>query len=467
MAAFNFYMERQKAGAQNRQPGYILASLRTDARGQANLASNDEDRKAREKAQFIENKINIASEMAATRLGRQLNSGEREAIRRHAIAHSDPQSISSAVSKDADAFSASLETDHQKLLREANLDDSTLNSLLSQFGATIGNLASLKALAEKWRAAQARGMSLADFVASAGRSAPQEYSGNLGSISMSNYTTQGSQFLATGMNYGTFDYLRSHRIGFSGNNILHAGEDAKIQRFSANDRSALVSLAALDKIHPEGRAIRNKVVPALRDDVRANPEMKRLLGELAKASTPEQIAQIQAQIDAQGKLASERSGFNDYAKTVPSEGRDHAERLRIAAIYDELKKISPDPAVRAKLDEMRMQSEMRVGQPQTAEQIQLDNQALRAAAKTPEGLAAAERIIATQEQDRLTAAKTKDDGVKAKTEVAALDAAWGTPVEPIKDPAAKDPAAKDPAAKDPAAKDPAVVKGKNGMAIKP
>ncbi|MBY0427739.1 MAG: hypothetical protein K2Q32_00795 [Alphaproteobacteria bacterium] len=256
MPAFNFYMERQKAGARNAQPGYIFASLQRDKSAPFEQASNDEQQKAVQKNHFIQNHINIAAELALSKFGKTLNAGQREEMRRHASEHSSPQEMLSAVLNDAEALATGFKDGFQQMLADAKIDEATYHALLSKFGASVGSLASLKALAEKWRNAQAAGVSFADFVAGNSRPTSQEFRGDIANLNISNYATDGKQFIAAGMTLDTVQQVYSHRLAdgqrFTGDNLLNAGRGAKDLDFSPNDKRVVKNLAILDHYDPAG-----------------------------------------------------------------------------------------------------------------------------------------------------------------------------------------------------------------------
>ncbi len=452
MAGFNFYMERQRPG-QVREPGYIRASLQVDrpsARDDRAPFTNEQYRDdPAARRQLIDKHIGIVRNMLANR-NPPVIMDEQAAARAHDMgmrAHTtNPDTIAQTV---LSAVTTNLPSAEQQALRNQlaanNTDENQYYAALGRVGAGYNNIATLMAAYRDIMAREAANPRSGNMMQGVNDS------GYLSSISMSNYTS--TSFFASGMTYGTFEHMRSHPMGFNRQNIQHAVEDNNTQGFTPNDRSALVSNAALDRLHPEGRVERNRLIPQVRSEVRNDPVMQGLVAELGRATTPEQRAAIQARIDAQIAIRRESSGLGAHERGAPEAARPHIRRLGTGAIYDELMKMTTDPAARARLMEMRRQAEARVGQPRTAEEIQRENAALLAEARTPEARQHADRIIAYNQRDLEIAQRTQEQVRSSQQRVAATEDLFAAPAaQPTPAAAQPTPAAAQPT---PAAAQPA------------
>lgn len=151
------------------------------------------------------------------------------------------------------------------------------------------------------------------------------YTGNLGAISMSNYTTAGSQFSATGMTYGTFNYLRNYTLPdgqrFTGTNILHAGQDTRLHGLDTNDRRIARNFATVDHYDGARRHERNRHLADLAARVAADPEAQRLKREYEAATTEADKQRIAAQAMEHGRKMQNESGYSAFVQNGPEQAK--------------------------------------------------------------------------------------------------------------------------------------------------
>ncbi len=249
-------------------------------------------------------------------------------------------------------------------------------------------------------------------------------------VSLANYAK--TPYAATGMQHSTFQHLAQHRLPdggrFSGQTIVHAGEDARVQQFSPSNRRVTTNLATLDHYDPKRRDERNKIFLDVRKTAEQDAEMARLAAAFVAAKTPEERARIKGQIDARGLQLQGKAGLPAHIATLPepakAAGRDQGQ----ATIDDVFIKLIPDPKLR---EELRQQFEANKqvgvdGSPQAQAAWQ---EGLRKAAGTdPKKLAEVEAFI-KQRQDL-----EQRDGATFLQPISKADAYDAEPVavQPIK-----------------------------------
>ncbi len=140
------------------------------------------------------------------------------------------------------------------------------------------------------------------------------YVSNPSSVSMTNYMS--TPYAATGMTYGTFDYLRNYRLPnndrFSGLNILHAGEDSRRHGLDPSDRYVARNFATVDRYDAEGRTERNRLLEDLRTRTRNDAEMQRLRQAYHAATTDEERRRIAGEIHTRGRVLQGESGYTRF-----------------------------------------------------------------------------------------------------------------------------------------------------------
>lgn len=148
-------------------------------------------------------------------------------------------------------------------------------------------------------------------IAQSAKETSAEPSVDIASITSGNYAIVGRQFNAIGIPYDTFDYLRSHVLAdgsrFVARDILQAGQDAIAQGTTPSDKRTMLNLAALAKMHPEGRELRNIVYPAIRQAVRDNPEIPKLVAAHKDAKTPDEIDRVMAALQIAKEMSIDRA----------------------------------------------------------------------------------------------------------------------------------------------------------------
>jgi hypothetical protein len=141
-------------------------------------------------------------------------------------------------------------------------------------------------------------------------------------------------FAKTGMDFGTFNYLRSYDKSFTGQNILHAAQDAKALGFSPNDKEAVKDHAAIDHYSNDARGV-NTALQGYQHLLRGDSELLGWANKIKEEKDPAKRAALQAQID--GRLAEHRrnSKIQHHIDTdTPKASK--AEKSRVRAIERKL-----------------------------------------------------------------------------------------------------------------------------------
>lgn len=248
---------------------------------------------------------------------------------------------------------------------------------------------------------RADGLSLASLSPGLSGSAAH-YTAHPESVSMLNYAK--TPYAATGMSHATFQHLTQHRLPdggrFSGQTIVNAGQDARVQQFSASNRRVATNLATLDHYDPQRREERNRIFLDVRKTAEADAELKRLAAAYAAAKTPEERARIKGQFDARGQQVQGKAGLSAHIAALPAPaqaaGRDQGQ----ATIDDVFIKLIPDPKLR---EELRQQFEAskQVGVDGSPQSQAAWQQGLRnAAGNDPQKLAAVEALIKQRDAAR-------------------------------------------------------------------
>ncbi|RTL69349.1 MAG: hypothetical protein EKK41_13765 [Hyphomicrobiales bacterium] len=247
----------------------------------------------------------------------ELSPGDHARI--HAAAeHSSGASSESIMQAVLAAANAAAPQDAQTLLRqqlaEKGIDEASYFAALAKHGATLGSFEALIAAAQRMR----NGGSGADIERA---STSSGYSGNIAGIGMANYMTAGAQFAATGMAYGTFNYLRSHTLPdgsrFSGANILHAGQDTQRHGLDTNDRRVVRNFAIVDRYDGARRQERNQLLSDLAARVASDPTAQRLKREYEAAGTEAEKKRIAAEAMAHGRRIQNESGYSAFVQRGP------------------------------------------------------------------------------------------------------------------------------------------------------
>ena len=234
---------------------------------------------------------------------------------------SEADVISAVRTATSSAVPADAKNEIDAYLKQNNIAPEEYYAALAKVGAGM----SPDQVMAAYRAQRAREASGLAADGSAYNSGSSQFRGDLGSISMSNYTSQGSQFYATGMTYGTFEHLRSHRLPdggrFDGNNILHAGQDAKTHGFNPNDRRVAVNFATVDKYDGARREERNALLKDLKGRVETDAEMQALKKAYHAAATEEERKRIAGQIESRGHVLQQEGGYAPFVERGPEKAK--------------------------------------------------------------------------------------------------------------------------------------------------
>ena len=149
---------------------------------------------------------------------------------------------------------------------------------------------------------------------------------------------------ATGMNYGTFDYLRHQ--GFDRKNITNAANDAKALGFGPNDKPAVRDHAIIDKHDPKARES-NEHLRAFRKGVQESQAFQDAKAELRNARTKEQKAAAWAKIN---KVAKDEADKHGVTKDMLDREKPHIAREALGRRKDATVKHEVESAVGAKSD---------------------------------------------------------------------------------------------------------------------
>ena len=125
----------------------------------------------------------------------------------------------------------------------------------------------------------------------------------------------GSAFDRAGMNYQTFNSLRSE--GFAGQHILHAAQDSKINGFKPDNLRIARAFAILDRDDGARREQRNQQLGTLRNKLENDAEIARLK-ELRDKATGEERAKLDQAIIARGLEISKETGTRQFLDAAPT-----------------------------------------------------------------------------------------------------------------------------------------------------
>jgi hypothetical protein len=154
---------------------------------------------------------------------------------------------------------------------------------------------------------------------SSGSGSSSSYVSNPSSVSMLNYA--GTPYAGTGMTYSTFSYLRNdlRSENFSGQNILHAGQDSRRHGFNPNDRPVARDFAIVDRDDGARRDQTNSVYSRFDNQLANDAEIQRLKRERDQAQSPEAKRAVEDQMRARTNEIAGRSGMSNHIDTAPTE----------------------------------------------------------------------------------------------------------------------------------------------------
>lgn len=144
---------------------------------------------------------------------------------------------------------------------------------------------------------------------------------------ISNINYRSTPFAQTGMNFSTFDYLRSYDRSFTGQNILHAAQDARTNGFDPNNKPVAKAFAILDKDDGARRAERNHLLDNFRQRLDSDEEFQNLKAARDKAEKPEERAKIEQKLMERGRQISKDVGYHGHIETAPTKRAKDAGKL--------------------------------------------------------------------------------------------------------------------------------------------
>ena len=158
---------------------------------------------------------------------------------------------------------------------------------------------------------------------------------DMSGISMANYHTSPltRAILATGMNYGTFDYMRGQ--GFNRTHIQHAGEDARRHGYNPNNREVVNDFGLVNQHDGARRTERNDLLDRYRAALRGDADLRRLR-EQRERTTGEERARIDAEIRERDRIIRQRLGIGEFIQRTPAEAREADQRIFNRTFTDEM-----------------------------------------------------------------------------------------------------------------------------------
>jgi hypothetical protein len=141
----------------------------------------------------------------------------------------------------------------------------------------------------------------------------------------------GTPFAAAGMNYGTFNYLRSQDRSFTSQNIMNATGDAKALGFGANDRGAMLDHTIIDRYDPKARQT-NESLRKYQTDIEGDDELSSLHDQRKHAKTPDARRKIDEAIAKRREKHSKDSGVDGRSNdaSVPGNAKAAINRRKTA-----------------------------------------------------------------------------------------------------------------------------------------
>jgi hypothetical protein len=422
MAVLNSLMARQRQGA-GRPIGFIRTTLQMNVHASTEFSDEDPRHSPAVRKHLADKHIGIVRQLLRNKTPPSDLSDRDIAAIQSAVQHTTDPNSASIVQTVLAAANAAMPVAAQKEMDAFLKHHGFSKEEYYRAIARVGTGMSPEQVMVTYREILAReGESQA---LRSGNMTGSEFTGNPSSISMSNYTSEGRQFYATGMTYGTFDHLRQHTLPdgskFSGTNILHAGQDAVTQKISPNNKPFVTALATLDKYHPQGRDFRNKKGPELQNAVAEDNEMARLSEAYKGAKTEEDRARIKAQLDARILQIKSDTGVTAHIATLPPQAKDAGNVWADTHIDKGLDKLLPNnPEARMRLGKTAKDAQRALHTPQVQAARRIYEAELRKTAGTdPSKLAEVEALIARQTRERAEKDKAEEDAITAKKEVAA------------------------------------------------
>jgi len=150
---------------------------------------------------------------------------------------------------------------------------------------------------------------------------------DISGISMANYHTSPltRAIMATGMNYGTFDYMRGQ--GFNRTHIQHAGEDARRHGYNPNNREVANDFGIVNRVDGARRAERNDLLERYRARLRGDAELRRLRAERERATTDEERSSIDAQARERDAIIRREMGVDRFVQQTPQAAQEADRRI--------------------------------------------------------------------------------------------------------------------------------------------
>lgn len=152
---------------------------------------------------------------------------------------------------------------------------------------------------------------------------------SLQTITSANFA--GSGFASAGLNFGTFNYLRSQDRSFTGQNILNAANDAKTLGFAPTDRAAMLDHTIIDRYDPKARRT-NSSLQKYQQSIEGDGDLASLHDRRKHAKTPEDRRKIDGEIAKRRAKHCEESGLDGRMKdaTVPPKASAAINRRKTA-----------------------------------------------------------------------------------------------------------------------------------------
>ena len=236
----------------------------------------------------------------------------------------------------------------------------------------------------------------ASVSSSSGSGSSSSYVSNPGSVSMINYAA--TPYSATGMTHSTFTYLRDELRNerFSGNNILHAGQDSRAHGFKPNDRPVVRDFAIIDRDDGARRAKTNSTYKKFEDSLKDDVEIQRLRREKEQAATPEARKAIEDQMRARTEIIANQSGMTGHIQAAPTAASKAAHTRNkdrfverhtgLRAEYRAEQGLAPEVVANTSLDEIR--ADRKAGGLESEVRVQYDRTIQTGAARSDEALLA-------------------------------------------------------------------------------
>jgi hypothetical protein len=119
-----------------------------------------------------------------------------------------------------------------------------------------------------------------------------------------------TSFASAGLDYGTFNHLRSYDRNFTGQDILSAANDVKRLGFDPKNKRSMRNMASIRHYDHDAEGS----VQALEDfgnlSDEEKQELKRLKGEQTKAKSPQEIEAAKKALDAFWEQRADETGLN-------------------------------------------------------------------------------------------------------------------------------------------------------------